>query len=112
MAALVELALGAHVSGDTRLSASVLVDESAIDADGTPDPDALFRGPIEIVVAGPGVASILVWKGHGGSDQGRAPWRTTDSLFPGGMGAGTWTVPVGGPVRKLSDISWRTGVWH
>ncbi len=113
--AIVDLTLGVHVLGLTRVSATVPIDDATIDPDtGNPAPDVEFEGPITVTITGPGRVVIDVWRGDGGPDSGRNPWRTSESSFPGGLTEddSPQTIATGGPVKKLDDISWRTTVWN
>ncbi len=95
------------------VTATVPVDDSDIDAEGNIDPDARFEGPISITLSGPGAASVSVWQGDDGPDSGRNPWRTSESQYPGGITEddSPIVVPTGGPVKKLSDVSWSLSYW-
>ena len=95
------------------VTATVPIDESDIDAEGNPDPDATFEGPITVTIDGPGAAEALIWRGDDGPDSGRNPWRTSVSQYPDGLTAGDspLVIATGGPVKKLSDVSWSLSFW-
>ena len=88
------------------MSATVPIDDTNIDpVTGDPDPDAAFLGDIIVSITGPGMLFVDIWRG---TDQTKNPWRTTRTRFPDGMPSGPPIgFPTGGPVKKLSDVTWR-----
>jgi hypothetical protein len=90
----------------TVMSASVPIDDADIDpVTGDPDPDAVFQGDIVVTVTGPGFMDVCIWRG---ADQTKPAWRDSRNQYPAGITAAdsTLTFNTGGPVKKLSDISW------
>ena len=94
-------------NGATVISATVPIDDGNIDpVTGDADPDTAFEGDIIVTITGPGIVFVDIWRG---TDQTKNPWRTTRSRYPDGMPAGPpLGFPTGGPVKKLSDITWQT----
>jgi len=100
------LSYGTFDNGATVVSATVPIDDTDLDpVTGDPDPDTLFLGDIVATITGPGCIFVDIWRG---ADQTKPAWRTTRSQYPDGLVAADSPVifPTGGPVRKLSDISW------
>ncbi len=112
--AIVDYLLGSAAFKDrtTVVTATVPLDDSLFIPDDLPgdDPvptfDAEFEGPITLTIAGPGRVIINIWRGTGQED-GRNPWRSSESLFPGGMTAGVFVIDTGGAVKALDDITSR-----
>ena len=89
-------------NGASVMSAWVPIDDSAIDpVTGDADPDVKLEGPIIADIAGPGVFTVKVWRG---TDQTKNPWREIVGLVEADS---PLEFPTGGPVRKLSDITWQ-----
>lgn len=113
--ALVDYSLGTVRldDGATVITATVPLDDSLFVADELPGDDPIptraaeFEGPITVTITGLGSVVLQVWRGTGHAD-GRNPWRTSESLFPGGMteADSPLVIATGGPVKKMDDVSW------
>lgn len=87
-----------HENNGTRVTFGVSWDtagEPELDPDGYPNmqPDMLLVGDVTAEVAGPGTATVTLYRGNSVT-----PWRT-EALIEG-----AYSFPTGGPVRRVRDL--------
>ncbi len=99
------LVSAAFFDGATIVEITVPIDDSEIDVEGVPFPNAQFQGDIVGTIIGPGSFDVEVWRKDHHSD-GKNPWRDSLSLFPNGISEddSPVTYTPGGPVRDLGDL--------
>ena len=99
---------------ETVIRAITLLDDALFVADELPGDapiparDADFEGPITLTITGPGAIHIDVWRGTDHND-GKNPWRTSDTLFPNGLteADSPLSIATGGPVRRMDQVTWQ-----
>ena len=100
--ALVEhiLVAASFNNGETCVEIKTQIDDSEIDIDGVPFPDATFQDDIVGSVIGPGSFDVFVWR-KGGHAAGRNPWREIEGVTEAD---GELRYAPGGPVQDMGDI--------
>lgn len=102
----VPFSAGTMHDGATVVSATIVVDDSDLDPEGSPVFDAKLEGPFTVTVTGPGYAVIDLYRGATDRSSGRDPWRTSELLFPDGIteADSPFEIRTGGPVKFLNAV--------